>query len=108
MAKILIKFSFVLSLLLYLGGLSVKAAHVETHQKSTLSYAKAVDNSKTPTQVLYGPSASPSLPAVPGPSDPPCCTVIIRCPNGFTFMAIVCNGQDYENWVAIYCGCDPD
>lgn len=108
MDRIFNKYMFLLILVFCVGGYAGKAANIEKHQNSLITSELAIENFQQAIAAQDASSLPLALPGTPGPSDPPCCTVIVHCPNGVTFMAIVCDGQDYENWVAIYCGCDPD
>ena len=99
---------FLLILVFSLGGYAGKAANIEKHQNSLIPLKLAIENFHQATPAQEACSLPPALPAVPAPSDPPpCVTVIIYCPNGYAFMAIVCDETDFRNWVQIYCGCDP-
>lgn len=36
-------------------------------------------------------------------AEAPCTTQIITCPDGTQHIAIVCSGQDWEDWMEILC-----
>ncbi|MEA3503730.1 MAG: hypothetical protein U9R32_00845 [Bacteroidota bacterium] len=39
-------------------------------------------------------------------NETPCVHTTITCPDGNTYMAIVCDGGQFEDWVEILCGID--
>lgn len=104
MEKRIIKYLILSSIFIFLG-LSTAQANT-TNDDLILHGIKLIALSKTTSHANAIAEPSPSIPepSVPAPGDEPCVYATVYCPNGVAFMAIICDEEDFRNYLSIYCG----